>query len=91
MTQLLAGQSPAAPRWLTAPATVPPLTLEEYGIKTTVPADEEEIIINHLYANKPVEWLKREIVWKVITDHKLDMDTIWPPTDDYATITKAGH
>ena len=85
MTEPLAGQSPAAPRWLTPPATVPPFTLEEYGIKTAVPADEVETILSHLYANKPYEWLKREIVWKVITDNKLDMDTIWPVSDQYAT------
>ena len=78
MTEQQPGQSPVAPHWCTPPRTVPAFTLEEYGIKTTVPVDEAEVIINHLKANVPFEWLKREIVWKVIEDYNLDMDTLWP-------------
>ena len=90
MTEITSEQSPAAPRWLTAPATVPPITLEEYGIKTAVPADMEAAIKRSLYANEPIDWLLRDVVWKVITDNNLDMDALWPLSDDYATITTVG-
>ena len=90
MNELQPEQSPAAPRWLTAPATVPAITLAEYGIKTTVPADEEATIKRSLYANEPIDWLLRDVVWKVITDNNLDMDALWPLSDDYATITTVG-
>ena len=90
MNEITPEQSPAAPRWLSAPATVPPITLEEYGIKTTVPADEEAAIKQSLYANEPIDWLLRDVVWKVITDSNLDMDALWPLSDDYATITTVG-
>ena len=90
MTEITPEQSPAAPRWLTAPATVPPLTLEEYGIKTAVPADTEANIKRSLYANEPIDWLLRDVVWKVIADNNLDMDALWPLSDDYATITTVG-
>ena len=66
------------------------MTLEEYGIKTAVPADEEAAIIRCLQANEPIDWLRREIVWKVITDNDLDMEKLWPPSECYATITTVG-
>ena len=69
---------------------MPAITLAEYGIKTTVPADEEAAIKRSLYANEPIDWLLRDVVWKVITDNNLDMDALWPLSDDYATITTVG-
>ena len=90
MTEITPEQSPAAPRWLTAPATVPAITLAEYGIKTAVPADMEAAIKRSLYANEPIDWLLRDVVWKVITDNDLNMDEVWPLSDDYATITTVG-
>ena len=70
---------------------MPPLTLEEEGIKTVVPAVEADAIIDQLTANKRIDWLRRELVWRVITDHGLDMDTLWPPGNDYATAVPTGH
>ena len=57
---------------------MPPITLVEYGIKTKVPENMEAAIVRHLNANEQIDWLYREIVWKVIEDRRLDMDTLWP-------------